>query len=87
MRKQEMLDYAERMEDDEQVFIIVYSKHDVAEWFRKEKHETMLPPEEDISAALLNWESNLDLSSTICLANDFDDLCEQLLDDEIKRTQ
>jgi hypothetical protein len=75
------------MEDDEEVFAIIYSKEDVALWFHDENHKTLVPPDDDIYEALRCWADNMDLSCTTCLATDFDDLCEELLKNEKERTQ
>lgn len=87
MDKQAMLDYANNMEDDEEVFAIIYSKADVSQWFHDEDHKTIVPPDDDIYEALRCWSDNMDLSCTTCLATDFDDLCQELLSLEKKRTQ
>jgi len=84
MDKQAMLDYANQMTEDEEVFGIIYSKKDVGQWFRDEGHETLIPPDEDIFDALRCWSDNMDLACTTCLATDFDDLCEELLGNEKK---
>jgi hypothetical protein len=87
MTKQKMLDYAAKMDDDEEVFVIVYSKADVVAWFKEQNHETLVPPDEDISDALRRWEDGMDMSCPINFADALDDLCQELLDKEIKRTQ
>ena len=87
MDKQALLDYANNMEDDEEVFAIIYSKADVSQWFRDESYKTLVPPDEDIYSALSDWEDNMDLAATVNLADSFADLCDELLDDEKKRTQ
>ncbi len=87
MDKQALLDYANNMEDDEEVFAIIYSKADVSQWFRDESHKTLVPPDDDIYSALSGWEDNMDLSCSVNLADAFTDICDVLLDNEKKRTQ
>jgi hypothetical protein len=87
MTKREMLDYANEMAEDEEVFAIIYSMQDVIQWFRDENHATLIPPDEDIYEALRCWSDNMDLSCSTNLTGAFSDLCEELLDNEKKRTQ
>ena len=87
MNKEEMLDYANEMIKNEEVFTIIYSKKDVVQWFRDNGHKKLVPPDEDIFDALRCWSDNMDLACSVNLADAFDDLCEELLANEKKRTQ
>ena len=79
MTKQDMLMCAKQMGKDDEVFAIIYSKEDVKEWFGREA-PSKIPEDSEIADKLRCWEDNVDLSCTTCLATDFDDLCQELLD-------
>jgi hypothetical protein len=83
MTKQDMLKYARKMGKDDEVFAIIYSKDDVKEWFAREAPSRM-PTASEIADKLRCWEDNMDLTCTTCLATDFDDLCQELFDGQIK---
>ncbi len=79
MTKQDLLRYAKAMDKDDEVFAIIYSKHDVKYWFDREAPSKM-PSASEIFEQFRCWEDNMDLASTTCLATDFDGICQGMLD-------
>jgi hypothetical protein len=89
MDKQQLLDYANNMDEDEEVFAIIYSKDDVVQRLRDEAHaENRSVPElldDDIYDALRGWSDNMDLSLSWNLADAFADLCDDLVKEHLAK--
>lgn len=82
MTKQQMLEYANNMEDDEEVFAIIYSATDVKQFLRDKNYDdkrlVVELLDDDIYDALRGWEGNVDLGCLVNLSDAFEDLCDDL---------
>jgi hypothetical protein len=77
-----MLEYANNMEDDEEVFAIIYSATDVKQFLRDKNYDdkrlVVELLDDDIYDALRGWEGNVDLGCLVNLSDAFEDLCDDL---------